>query len=448
MSDSRTYFFRPTGPFGLLKLTSGLLATLQTMATNTLIIVINLGTGILTARFLGPGGRGEQTAMIVWLQLFAFLFSMGMPQTIIYKVKHDPEHASEYVVTALMVSAAAGTIAGALGIILIPRWLNNYTADTIRFAQWMMLATPLCSIYYAAAAAVQAAGRFRLYNVMMLVLPLSTLAGLVGLAMAGEFWPKSSALAYVLPIVPAIVLAFILLGRTYKLAGHLRRSVAKSLMGHGVRVWGVDLLVTLSRQADKAILVGLLLPSELGAYVVAQSVVSCLSVVHNSVYAVLYPKAAGRSAREIMATSSLAIRVCAVVVCVGAVILGICAPFLLKLLYGAEFSSAISPFRILAADAVLAAINMLCVQVFMAAGRPGVVALLQAAGLAAYLPLALVLVPALGLDGAALAWLASTALRLISIFCCFPLVLGIRPPWPIMGWMDVVQIRAKLSAGR
>ncbi len=425
-----------------------MLATFQTMATNILIIVINLGTGILTARFLGPGGRGEQTAMIVWLQLFAFLFSMGMPQTIIYKVRHDPEHASEYVVTALMVSAAAGTFAAVLGIVLIPRWLSNYTADTIRFAQWVMLATPLCSIYYTAAAAVQAAGRFRLYNVMMLVLPLSTLAGLIGLVVTGDFWPKTSALAYVLPIVPAIVLAFVLVGKTYKLAGHMRRAIARSLMWHGIRVWGVDLLVTLSRQIDKAILVGLLLPSELGTYVVAQSVVSSLSVVHNSVYAVLYPKAAGRSAREIMATTGLAIRVCAVTVCVGAVILGICAPFLLKLLYGAEFVDAVSPFRILAADAVLAAINMLCVQVFMAAGRPGVVAILQALGLAAYLPLALFLVPAFGLDGAALAWLASTALRLISIFCCFPLVLGIRPPWPFPGWMDVVQIKAKLLAGR
>jgi len=219
----------------------------------------------------------------------------------------------------------------------------------------------------------------------------------------------------------------------------------RPLLSYGMRVWGIDLLVTLSRQMDRAILVGLLIPSDLGAYVVAQSMAWMLSIIPNSVYAVLYPKAAGRPPKAILATSGLAIRVCGIIVGLAAVVLGLCAPFLLMMLYGAAFAEAVVPFRILAADAVLAAVNVLSVQVFMATGRPGVVAILQAIGLLTYIPLAFVLVPLYGLEGAAVALLGSSALRLVSIFCCFPLVLRVSPPWPILRKSDLAELKTKIS---
>jgi enterobacterial common antigen flippase len=84
----------------------------------------------------------------------------------------------------------------------------------------------------------------------------------------------------------------------------------------------------------------------------------------------------------------------------------------------------------------------------MAAGRPGLVAILQAIGLAAYIPLAFVLAPLYGLNGAATAWLVGSLLRLISIFCCFPLVLNARPPWPILQPSDVSELKSKISLER
>jgi O-antigen/teichoic acid export membrane protein len=434
--------------FGFLTLSSGLLATFQTILTSVAILAINLVTGILTARYLGPSGRGEQAAMAVWPQLFAFCFSLGMGQTIIYKVKNDPSHASEFVVSALMVSAVAGTVAGLVGALLIPHWLGNYSPETITFAQLIMIATPLTAVYYVSAAGVQAAGRFPWYNALLLIPPFLTFAGLLLLVASDAFWPKSSTLAYVLPVVPALVCGLVFLFRIYRPMFAIRHRIMKTLLSYGMRVWGIDLLVTLSRQLDRAILIGLLSPSDLGAYVVAQSMASTLYVIPNSVYAVLYPRAAGRPPKDILATSGLAIRICGIVVGLAAVTVGLCAPFLLTMLYGPAFADAVVPFRILVADAVLAAINVLSVQVFMAAGRPGVVAILQAVGLAAYIPLAFVLVPLYGLDGAAVAWLGGSVLRLVSIFCCFPLVLRVSPPWPILRRHDLVELKTKISLRR
>src|SRR5262245_4948224 len=434
--------------FRYLTLTSGLLATFQTILTSAAIMTINVATGILTARYLGPDGRGEQAAMAVWPQLFAFCFSVGMAQTIIFKVNHDRSHASDFVVPALLVSAIAGTAAGLVGVAIIPHWLGHYGRETIWFAQLMMVATPLSAIYYVGSAGVQAAGRFCWYNILLLIPPVLTLLALLLLVASGELWPKTSTLAYILPVVPALTCALVFIFRIYRPVFVVRSHIVRKLLSYGMRVWGIDLLVTLSRQVDRAILIGLLSAADLGAYVVAQSIASILYIIPNSVCAVLYPRAAGRSPEEIIATSGFAIRICAIVVGLGAMVVGVCAPFLLTILYGPAFAEAVVPFRILAADAVLTAINILSVQVFMAAGRPGLVAILQAVGLAAYIPLAFVLVPHYGLNGAAVAWLASSVLRLVSIFCCFPLVLNARPPWPIPRRSDIAELRAKISLER
>ena len=431
--------------FSYLRLTTALAATLQTIFVSFVIVAVNLITGILTARYLGPAGRGEQAAMSVWPQLFAFCFSLGMAQTLIYKVRHEFNNASEFVFCGIVISVAAGSVAGIFGALLIPFWLSNYSPETISFAQLVMTATPLSAVYYVATAAVQAAGRFSWYNSLLLMPPILTLIGLLILAACDAFSPKLSTLAYVLPVVPALACSLLFLRRIYRPRFLFRSVIVGKLLSYGVQVWGIDLLVTLSRQADRAILVGLLSPAELGAYVVAQSMALTLNVVSNSVYAVLYPRAAGRSPNDIIATSGLAIRICGMIVSFAAVAAGLCAPILLTVLYGPTFAEAVVPFRILAADAVISAVNVLSIQVFMAAGRPGPVAILQAIGLAAYIPLAFTLVPLYGLDGAAVAWLVSSILRLVSIYLCFPLVLHVRPPWPFPRRSDFVALQGMIS---
>ena len=59
---------------------SGSAATLQTILTRLLILAINVGTGIITARLLGPEGRGEQAAMALWPQLLGYAMTLGLPK--------------------------------------------------------------------------------------------------------------------------------------------------------------------------------------------------------------------------------------------------------------------------------------------------------------------------------------------------------------------------------
>ena len=73
---------------------SGVAATAQTFLANVFILGINAGTGIITARLLGPSGRGELAAMIMWPQFLAYCLTLGVPSALLYNLKRYPGQAS------------------------------------------------------------------------------------------------------------------------------------------------------------------------------------------------------------------------------------------------------------------------------------------------------------------------------------------------------------------
>jgi O-antigen/teichoic acid export membrane protein len=128
--------------------------------------------------------------------------------------------------------------------------------------------------------------------------------------------------------------------------------------------------------------------------------------------------------------------------------LALAAPPLLELLYGEAFAAAADPFRILLIDAVLIGFSSILMQAFMSSGRPGVVTALLVVGLLVNVLGMLLLVPAFGLTGAAFAVLISTIVRLAFLLLCFPLVLQVSPPSPLLRGKDVAWLwRGRQEAG-
>ena len=86
-------------------------------------------------------------------------------------------------------------------------------------------------------------------------------------------------------------------------------------------------------------------------------------------------------------------------------------PMLITWLYGPAYAPAGVILPILVAEAVVAGLAQVLLQGFLAAGRPGVATVVLGLGLAGSVPLFLVLVPAFGVTGAAVALLGGSLLR-------------------------------------
>jgi O-antigen/teichoic acid export membrane protein len=111
-----------------------------------------------------------------------------------------------------------------------------------------------------------------------------------------------------------------------------------------------------------------------------------------------------------------------------AAVIALLGPFLLRVLYGAEYAHSIGSLQMLLLEVTISGCVIVLAQAFMALGRPGTVTLLQAAGLSISIPIMLLLVPRWGIAGAAFALLASTCARFLLVLTSFRLILKVPAP--------------------
>lgn len=423
-------------------------ATLQTLLSKAFILAINVATGIITARFLGADGRGEQAAIVLWPQFLAYLMTLGIPSSLIYNLKRHRDRESEIFSAALILSIGLGLLTIGVGVAFIPQWMTQYSASTVQTAQWFMLAAPLSLLSITFSSALQAKDDFTTPNQALYGSPLLTLAGLIGLVATGKLTPLTAGLAYALPSIPSTLWLMLRLQTLFQIQWNHFLVSAKLLLDYGLRSYGVDILGTLSLQIGQVLVVGLLSPANMGLYTVALSLSRMLNLVQSSIVTVLLPKAANRPIAEICTLTSRVARISlAFTLGIAAIVAGI-APTLLHWLYGAEFLQAVTVLQILLLEVVLGSTVWILAQAFMAAGRPGIVTLLQGIGLGLTLPLMLMLIPRYGLVGAGLSLLGSTIIRLGFILVCFLWVLKVPIPSLLLAGEDITFLQKRLLKQR
>lgn len=412
----------------IITLRSGVAATAQTLLANILIVGINIATGVITARLLGPSGRGEQAAVMIWPQLLAFALTLGLPDALLYSFKRYPDRQPQLFSAALLLGAPMGGVGVMVGVIFLPYWLDQYSPAVIQFAQLGVLLTPVVLITLILTAVVQAREQFALYNAVRYLPPLLTLIALVLLALVHRLTPFSAALAYMLAIIPVFLWMLVRLWRLFRPRWYGLRWAFKDLTPYGLRAYGISLAKIAAQYLDRVLAVGLLDPAVVGLYVVARSLSLVLEVFHTAVASVLFPKASGRPVEEVVAMTGLAARVSTTLTLLAALGLALSGAWALSLVYGEAFLAAGAVFRILAIEVVLSGTAWILAQAFMALGKPGLITLFQGLGISLSVPLFLVLVPRYGLEGVGLALLISTVVRLMLVIASFPLILKVRIP--------------------
>ena len=416
-------------------------ATLQTVMARILVLAANMGTGIITSRALEPQGRGEYNAIALWPQFLAYLLMLGLPAAIQYNFKRHPEKESELFSAALVLSVVLGLFAMMLGIVFMPRFLPQYSADVIRFAQWYMILAPIVLLTEIFFSILEANHEFTFVNQLRSLQPLFTLALLGGLALTERLTPFTAALAYSIPGLPLFFWMSRYLWQRFRPRWRGLDSAYRLLVGYGIRAYGMNLLGTLAEKIDQALVVTMLSPASMGLYTLALSVSRMLGLFHSSTITVLLPKIAARPIEEVVAVTGRAVRVSTAVTLVVALAVAIPIPFLIQLLYGPKFVEAVAVFRILSGEIVIGGAAWVLAQAFMAVGRPGALTVVEAISVLVTVPLLLVLIPLYGLEGAGWSLLISTVFRLVCLLAGYPLLLKVHPPGLIATKKDIDFLR-------
>lgn len=412
---------------GLLK--NGVLgAAFHSIGGRVVFTALNVITGLLTARALHPQGRGELAAMGVWPNFLPNLITLGIPSALIFRLRQTPAQSANLIRAALYLTVLLGGVATVAGMVAMPFWLSKYSVHTVHLAQFFMLNSVVVLLIAMLRGLRESHSDFFASGMSFALTPVITLVGLLGLIGAHHLTPGKAAFTYIVGGLPTVVFLFV---RSWpELRAPARSFLASSrlLLSYGVRSYGVDLCGTLSLYADQALVVRLLTPTAMGIYVVALSLSRMLNIIQASVASILFPRAINLNETDLLELTGRAARVSTTISLVGGAAIALAGPFVLSLLYGAEYRAAGGVLDLLILEAIATGCTLVLTQAYMAMGRPGTVTVLQSSGIVLSIPLLLLLIPRFGIFGASLALLCASLIRLVLTVMSFRFYVHLPTP--------------------
>ncbi|MFK4343370.1 MULTISPECIES: lipopolysaccharide biosynthesis protein [unclassified Paenibacillus] len=398
---------------------------MRTSFNNFFVLIVTTLTSILTARMLGVEGKGELAAVLFWPTLIGSVLSFGLPTSLIYNLKKKTGTTEQLLALSLWIQLPASLLAGAVAWICMPLWLNGYGADIVHLSQlYCAAAVPLAVLTALTTALSQGLDRFSVYNGLLFYYPLLNFIGLVTLWLMGLLNVQLAGAVNFAASFLALVWAFLRLRKHMNLRTFrpfTSRQVLRPYYSYGARVYGMELMGTLSTQTDKIVIVALLSPKAFGLYSVVYALSRVFNVVQNAVTNVTFPKVTGMEHSKIVKTVGRAFRIsmaAMLIVIVPALFIG---RYMLGLLYGPAFLEASLTFYLLSLECIIGGGSWILASAFNALGRPGLVLFRQIVAYAITVGLFFICTPIFGLDGIAIALLVGACVRLAFSLFSFPM---------------------------
>ncbi len=383
-------------------------------------VVTALGgvAGVLASRTLGPYERGLLATAVVWASVLGFLVSVGVPQAATHFVAREPHRRAIFASAGLVLGCVAGlvlAIGGAVGATIV-------VSGGASFPMAIVFAAALPTVIGTVAIGiVLGTEAFWTWSVLRAVHPLIYLGGIVLIASTGGRTAVAVATVLAVAALAQAALGLAILRRRRLLARPTRKAM-QAIISYGWRniVAGAGWLV--SYRLDQLVLSVAASASSLGVYAVASSFGEVIVPMGTAAGSVMLARVSAQGIGEVRRTLPLAIVVCVGVAGSLALFAFLLAPDLLRMLFGAKFSHAVSSLRILMPGAVALAVSTVLADTLRGLRRPLVPAYAELAGALTTGVLLVLLIPRLGIEGAAIA----STVSYITVTVCLAVSLRVQ----------------------
>ena len=335
----------------------------------------------MSARALGPAGRGQLTIVVLWAAVIHTVGSLGLHSSCSYHLARWPDRRA-VLVTWLKRIAARQAIAMTAVSTIILWWLHLRLRLTplltIEYMTWAAAAT--ITLYGTAYA--QGSGDFTRFNAIRMISSVIPAALIVASALALRLTPAEAGAAYLVPTWSSAVIAYIWLRRAGNRvpAEPLSARERRSIWSYGWRSVASLSSLMLNSSADQLTLALLAPAGSLGLYSVGAAASSPLPALIASFGMVGLPTVAPL-AGQVKATATWRIlRRAACLLALTAPPLAALLPWGLSWVYGPRYSAAVIPAELLLVGAVFAALTTVTDDLLRAHGLPGFVSITQGAG--------------------------------------------------------------------
>jgi O-antigen/teichoic acid export membrane protein len=379
------------------------------------MMIIGIGTSVITARALGPHDRGLFQLLVLLPVTLGNFAKLGIPQASVYFMRRKGASPSDVASNAFWSAVIMGS-AMALGCWLGRDWLlDRLLKDAPRDVLPPILALiPLVLLQTYFLGIAQAQERFREYNIQQVMPNLLALVGMAVVLYGLHMGLIGAVLTHCAITAFMTVWLALRVHRFAPLRFRLDWTLARAMLGFGGKSYVQTLAATQHQRLDQYLVGYFLSPGQVGLYAVAVNMTNVLTRVWESTGTVLFPRLAGADDRTAHATTARVARHTVFLTVAGALAIMVIGPVTIRLLYGERFLGAIPPMLWLLPGLVMMALYQILTRNFTSRGKQEINIVAAVLALALNVGLNVLLIPRWGIVGAAIAHdLSYTAAALV-----------------------------------
>ncbi len=314
-----------------------------TFGASVVIMLLNIIGGILTARFLGPAGKGELTAVLLWPSILAGLGSLGLVDAIVFfSGKNDKSDVQAILSNSLGMAFLQSLVLIGIGWLVLPTLMGNYDPAVIGIARIYLLFIPLNLVSLYLLSVFQGTLQIKTYNTIRILVNLLYTVGIVVLWWVDSISVRNCALLLLLSngVTIGYELFWVIKNKWLQIKPSLK--LLRSMISYGLRVQLGNIFTYLNLRLDQMVMAVFLPPMMLGLYAVAVTMSGGVNLISGTITAISFPKIASVS-EEINQVKQLGrfLRVNIWISGFVVILLLILIPYLVPLLFGLAYTGSV-----------------------------------------------------------------------------------------------------------
>jgi O-antigen/teichoic acid export membrane protein len=401
--------------------------TFSVFFTEISILFLNVVSGILIARLFGPSGKGVLAIMLLIAIVLKLIGGLGLDIANVYIIskKQNQFHkifsnnvliwVVSVCVLCLVMLIIRNVIDSAL-VFKIDQSFFDYSIFLFPFVLWFGLALSM----------FQGLDRFKEFNLLKIMEPTSKLVGIFFFALILHKSIEAGAFAILLSYIIPTIASFLFIKKFIKRRPRLDKHLLKSSINYGLK-GQIGVFFQFFNYRFDMFLVGFFLDTAaVGFYSLSVMIAELLWYIPNSIALTMFPKI---SREERLTANEFTVKIARnsiPIMLICAVFLGLVGRFLIPVLYGKTFMPSVIPLQILLPGIICFGLVKILTHHMHGMGKPQYGSIVTICSLFLTVIFDFLLIPQIGIIGAAMATSTAYIISLILTICFFKKVSGLK----------------------
>jgi O-antigen/teichoic acid export membrane protein len=415
--------------------------------TSLVILVLNLASGVVVARGLGPESRGDLAVALLWPTLIAGFGGLGIQEAVSYFSGREETGAPRILASALCIGAAQTALMAPAAYLLLPLVLHQEPARVLKESVFYLWILPLYPLTLYPVALLQGRLELRAFNVTR-ISAHAVYAILLALLWSSHRLTVHSAVAVsLLAYFGYFLLGFGVVVARRHWTWRPDHRLVKELLSFGFKLHLGNVATIATQRLDLLVLSFVVSSAALGSYVIATSMGLVAILLPTAASMVLYP-IFSRLEPDRFSLYLSRVLLCGTVLTLVLSPLIAVLPSCVALVFGPAFSRATPLTWVLAPAYATRGWNLILTAILRGVGRPVLASVCQTVELSVLACALVALTPRSRTMGAAFAVLTGALVALFALLAVSCRAAKLSPGVAVHLWSnDIRRLHSHLLSG-